>query len=312
MLILIAWGMSDATQAQPKSFTIASGPMGGDWYSIGGAMGEMAKKVFPGAVVTVTTGGAVANLAMVNAGKADIGLSMAKLYSEAIQGKGEYEGKPMPNLRAIAFLANIPMSFFLVRADNPIQSIEEVKNRKVRILTASKGSSPSLAAELMLKEYGITFDDIKKAGGNVSFVSYAEALSLIKDGHADAFIGPMVSAIMELTTTVKMRMLPIKESVLDKLKTDHNYVKIILPKNRYYFVEKDTPHMAEVVIIIVQKELSNEVVYNFTKELLENPDRIRKIHKTYSEFDPQTAWQNVGGPLHPGAEKIYKEKKYLK
>ncbi|MDI6754088.1 MAG: TAXI family TRAP transporter solute-binding subunit [Thermodesulfobacteriota bacterium] len=307
-----ALGTLDATQAQTKSFTITSGPMGGDWYSIGGAMGEIAKKIFPGAVVTVTTGGAVANLAMVNTGKADVGLSMAKLYGEALTGKGEYEGKRMPNLRAISFLANIPMSFFLVKADNPIQSIEEIKNKKIRILTAPKGSSPSLAAELMLKEYGITFDDIKKGGGYVSFVSYAEASNLIKDGHADAYIGPMVSAIMELTTTVKMKMLPIKESVLDKLKSDHNYVKVILPKDRYYFVGQETPHMAEVVIVIVQKELSNEVVYNFSKELLENPDRIRKIHKTYSEFDPQTAWQNLGGPLHPGAEKIYREKGYLK
>lgn len=160
-----ALGTLDATQAQTKSFTITSGPMGGDWYSIGGAMGEIAKKIFPGTVVTVTTGGAVANLAMVNTGKADVGLSMAKLYGEALTGKGEYEGKRMPNLRAISFLANIPMSFFLVKADNPIQSIEEIKNKKIRILTAPKGSSPSLAAELMLKGYGITFDDIKKGGG---------------------------------------------------------------------------------------------------------------------------------------------------
>jgi len=277
-------------------------------------MGEMAKKVFPGTVVTVTTGGALENIAKVNSAKADVGLTMAKLYSESLGGKGAYEGKPMDNLRAIAFLANIPMSFFLVKEGNPIQSIDEIKDKKIaiRILTSKKGSSPSLAAELMLKEYGITFDDIKTWGGSVSFVSYAEASNLIKDGHADAWIGPMVSAIVELTTTVKMKMLPIKESVLDTLKKEYSYVKIVLPKNKYYFVAKDTPHMAEAVIVVVQKALGNEAVYAFTKEVLENPDRIRNIHKTYSQFDPTTAWQNLGGPLHPGAEKYYKEKGYLK
>ena len=309
---LVASGAMNSAQAEIKSFTISSGPMGGDWYSIGGAMGEMAKKVFPGTVVTVTTGGAVENLAKVNSGKADIGLSMAKLYGESLTGTKEFEGKSMPNVRAVAFLANIPMSFFLVKDDNPIQSIEDIKNKKIRILTSKKGSSPSLAAELMLKEYGMTFDDIKKWGGSVSFVSYAEASNLIKDGHADAWIGPMVSAIMELTVTVKMKMLPIKESVLDKLKNDHNYVKITLPKDRYYFVGKDTPHTAEVVIVITRKDAPAEAIYQFTKEVLENSDRIRKIHKTYSEFDPRNAWQNVGGPLHPGAEKYYREKGYLK
>ena len=81
--------------AQAGSFTITSGPMGGDWYSIGGAMGEMAKATFPGAVVTVTTGGALANVAKVNAGKADVGLSMAKLYAEALAGKGKYKDKKL-------------------------------------------------------------------------------------------------------------------------------------------------------------------------------------------------------------------------
>jgi len=300
--------------AQVKSFTITAGPMGGDWYSIGGVMGEMAKSVFPGAIVTVTTGGSLSNIEKVNAGKADVGLTMASLYADALRAGGIYVGRPHENLRAIAFLANIPMSYFLVRASNPISSIEEIKEKKipVRILTSKRGSSPSLAAERMLKEYGITFEDIKKWGGRVSFVSYAEASNLIKDGHADAWIGPMVSAIVELTTVVKMKMLPIKPSVLDRLKEKYNYVKITLPKGKYYFVKEDTPHMAESVIVICQKKLPEEVIYKFTKVLLENPDRIRNIHKTYSVFDPPNAWRNVGGPLHPGAEKYYREKGYMK
>jgi uncharacterized protein len=306
---------SGSALAEVKSFTITSGPMGGDWYSIGGACGEMAKQAFPGAIVTVTTGGALANVAKVNAGKADLGLTMAKLYGEALTSTGTYKGKPkMENLRGIAFLAYIPMSYFLVKADNPITSIEEIKEKKmpIRILTSKKGSSPSLAAELMLAEYGITFDDIKKWGGSVSFVSYAEASNLIKDGHADAWVGPMVSAIVELTTTTKMKMLPIKPEYLNDLKNKHKYVKIMLPKGKYYFVTKDTPHMAEAVIMVTQKKLGDDEVYTFTKALMENADRIRSIHKTYSGFDPANAWKDIGGPLHPGAEKYYKEKGYMK
>ncbi|MFH2124979.1 MAG: TAXI family TRAP transporter solute-binding subunit [Pseudomonadota bacterium] len=301
-------------QAEVKSFTITAGPMGGDWYSIGGAMGEMAKQSFPGAIVTVTTGGALANVAKVNAGKADVGLSMAKLYAEALAGKGKYQGKKMENLRAVAFLAYIPMSYFLVKADNSLASIEEIKAKKmpIRILTSKKGSSPSLAAELMLAQYGITFDDIKKWGGSVSFVSYAEASNLIKDGHADAWVGPMVSAIVELTTTTKMKQLPVKPAFLDKLQKDFNYATVVLPKGKYYFITKDTPQMAEAVIVITQKKLGEAEVYKFTSELMKNAARIQGIHKTYSGFNPATAWQNVGGPLHPGAHQYYKEKGYLK
>lgn len=302
--------------AQGKlSLTVTSGPIGGDWYSMGGAIGEIIKETFPGAIVTVTTGGALENISKIHAQKADIGFSMAKLYYEALRGIGAYEGKgKQEEIRAAAFLANIPMSFFLVKEENPLRSIDEIKAKKVplRILTSRKGSSPALAAELMLEEHGFSFEDIKKWGGSVGYVSYAEASSLIKDGHADAYIGPMVSAIVELTTLTKMKMLPIREDVLDRLQQKHQYVKIRLPKQIHYFVKEETPHMAESVILIVRKGLDDDVVYRLVKAIAEQPDRIRRIHQTYKDFDPKTAWKDLGGPLHPGAERFYKEKGYLK
>jgi TRAP transporter TAXI family solute receptor len=304
-----------AAQAQVPAFSITSGPMGGDWYSLGGALGELAKEAMPGTVVTVTTGGAVENLPKINAGQSDLGLTMAKLYHEALTGTESFASRgKQENVQAMAFLANIPMSFFLVKEGNPLASIDEIKaqKKKVRILTSKKGSSPALAAELMLGKYGITFEDIKNWGGSVSFVSYAEAANLIKDGHADAWIGPMVSGIVELTTTEKMKMLPIAPAALDKLRDENHYIKMTIPKDKYYFVKADTPHMAEAVILIVRKDLPEDKVYALTKAVLSNPERVRAIHQTYAGFDPATAWQNVGGPLHPGAEKCYKEKGFMK
>ncbi|OIP92052.1 MAG: hypothetical protein CO013_06225 [Syntrophobacterales bacterium CG_4_8_14_3_um_filter_58_8] len=301
--------------AADKTLTISSGPMGGDWYSLGGALGVMAKEVLPGTVVTVTTGGAVENLPKINAGQADLGLTMAKLYHEALTGTESFANRgKQENVRALAFLANIPMSFFLVKEGNPLASIEELKaqKKKVRILTSKKGSSPALAAQLMLGKYGITFEDIKNWGGSVSYVSYAEAANLIKDGHADAWIGPMVSGIVELTTTVKMKMLPIAPAALDRLRDEDHYVRMTLTKNKYYFVKTNTPHMAEAVILIVRKDLPENTVYAMTKAVLAKPDRLRAIHQTYAGFDPATAWQEVGGPLHPGAQKCYKEMGFLK
>jgi len=315
LAVIVGLFVAGAAFGADKTLTVTSGPMGGDWYSLGGVLGELAKEAMPGTVVTTTTGGAVENLPKVNAGQADLGLTMAKLYHEAETGTVSFASRGrQENVRAVAFLANIPMSFFLVREDNPLSSIEELKAKKVklRVLTSKKGSSPALAAELMLGKYGITFDDIKAWGGSVSFVSYAEAANLIKDGHADAWVGPMVSGIMQLTATTKMKMLPIAPAALDRLRDEDHYVKVTLPKDKYYFVKADTPHMAEAVILIVRKDLPDDTAYALTKAVLEHPDRIRAVHQTYASFDPATAWQNVGGPLHPAAEKCYRDKHYLK
>ena len=299
--------------AELKSFTATGGPMGGDFYTLAGVVAEKAKTVLPGVTVSVSTGGAVENLPKMNMGKAEVGTTMAKLYGEALSSTGSYEGKPkMTNVKAMMYLTNIPMSFFLVREDSPIKSIAEIKEKKlkVRLLSSKKGSSPATAAENMLKHYGISFDDIRAWGGSVSFVSYSEASSLIQDGHADVFVGPMVSSINELVTTMKMKMLPIDPAVLEKLKAE-GYVTFVMPKDKYYFVKEDTPHMAEAIILAVRGDLPDDVIYNLTKAISEDPDAIRNVHQTYSIFDPKKAPVAVGGPLHPGAIKYYKEKGLL-
>jgi TRAP transporter TAXI family solute receptor len=107
-------------------------------------------------------------------------------------------------------------------------------------------------------------------------------------------------------------MLPINPAFLDKLRDEHQYVKTTLPKDKYYFVKADTPHMAEAVILVIRRDLPAEAVYALTKAILENPDRIRGIHQTYAGFDPALAWKDLGGPLHPGAEKYYKDRGLLK
>jgi len=302
------------TWAKGKFLTITSGPMGGGWYILGGTLSELIKNEIPDIKVTVTTGGSLANLTKVNQEKADIGLTMDRLFYEARKGIGAYKDqKPYEKIVGMAYLADIYMSLFLVREDSPISSIQEIKEKKIpiRLLTSPKASSPALATERMLNEYGITFDDIRSWGGKVNFVSYAEASSLIKDGHADAWCGPMVSSIVELTVSRRMKLLPIKESVLNALQEDFKYGKAVIPQNTWYFIKKDTPIMCEAVILVVRKEIPEGIVYKITKSICTHPDHIRGVSRTYRVFSPEKASRITGGPIHPGALRYYKEHGYL-
>lgn len=303
-----------AASAQLKTFTVTSGPLGGDFYSLGGVVAETAKGLLPGTTVTVNTGGAIENILKIEMGKADLGTSMVKLYLESLKAEESYAGrKPVKNVKVMMYVSPMPMSFFLVKADSTYTSIEDlVKNkRKIRILTSKKGSSPAAATENVLKAYGASFDDIRSWGGTVSFVSYAEASSLIQDGHADAYVGPVVSSINELITSVNMKMLPIKPEVLAQLKAQ-GYSTYMLAKDRYYFVPESIPHLAESVILPVRADLPDDFVYNLAKALCEKPSIIRNVHPTYQPFDPAKSADNIGHEhLHPGAAKYYKEQGWI-
>lgn len=315
MLLGIVIAVTPA-MAQMKFLTISSGPVGGSWYIFGGTLSDLIKNEFPAVKVTVTTGGSLSNPGKVSDGKADVGFTMDRLFYEARNGIGAFKGKkPHKNLMALAFLADIYMSVFLIKEDSPINSIQEIKEKKlpIRILTSPRASSPSVAAEKMLGAYGISIDDIRSWGGKVNFVSYAEASALIKDGHADAWCGPVTSpAIIELTIARKMKLLPIKESVLNALKDKYKYGKAVIPKGTWYFVKKDTPIMTESIIIFVRKDLPENMAYTITKSIATHPDRIRGVSRTYTHFTPQKMYQVSGGPLHPGALRYYRERGDIK
>lgn len=298
-----------------KFITIASGPVGGEWYILGGILGEIVKEIAPGSKVMVRTGGSLSNLSTVNMGKADIGITQDRLFYEARNGIGAFKGRKLfKNVEGLCYLADIYMGVFLVRADFPINSIDEIKEKKIaiRLVTAPKASSPSKATERVLEAYGIKPEDLKAWGGSISYVSYSEASSLIKDGHADAYCGPILPAIVELSTVRKLKLLPLKKSVIDYLVKKYKYGRAVIPKGAYYFVKQDTETITESPIIIVNKKLSEDFVYKLTKAICTQPDRIRRSGKTYRNFDPEKAPNIHGGPIHPGALRYYKECGWIK
>jgi TRAP-type uncharacterized transport system substrate-binding protein len=118
---------AEAAAPALKTFTVTSGPLGGDFYALGGVIGEAAKGVLPGTTVSVNTGGAVENVLKIEGGKADLGTGMVKLYLESLRGDGAYAGRePVKNVKVMMYVTPMPMSFFLVREDSPFKSIADI------------------------------------------------------------------------------------------------------------------------------------------------------------------------------------------
>jgi hypothetical protein len=67
-------------------------------------------------------------------------------------------------------------------------------------------------------------------------------------------------------------------------------------------------------VLITNKDLPEPIAYTVTKTIVENKDALVRGHAGLAEFDPPTAWQpeKVGIPLHPGAERAYREKGWMR
>jgi TRAP transporter TAXI family solute receptor len=299
--------------AELEKLVFAGGPAGGNWYGMAGSINALIKTKFPSLLVNAMPGGAVGNATLVDKGRAQLGFSVGHLYGAASEGNKPFK-YIHKNIRALAEVGISDMGVFLVTEKTPINSIRELKEKKypLRLTTSPKASSPALAAARILKEYGITYDDLKAWGGSVTFTTYTDSASLIADGHADSIISAAGPAIFELISRMAMKSFPIDEDIVEILVKKYGYAKNFVPKGRYPWVKEDSWTIGSPNIILVGAEIPEEVVYKITKVICENPKVIRNWGAHHAYFNPKTAWKNVGGPLHPGAERYYREAGYMK
>jgi TRAP transporter TAXI family solute receptor len=311
--IALLMGMTSQVQADTKRIVFSAGPAGGGWYGMAGAMGELIKKASPGTSVTVMPGGGVGNNTVVEKGKALLGFSSGPLVKAAIEGKAPYD-KEHPHLKTVLKMGVSDMAIFLVRENTPINTISDLKKKKfpLRLVTTRKTSTPALGAARLLGEYGVSFQDLKDWGGSVTFTNYADAATLISDGHADAIIAVSVPAIVEMVRRVKMKWLPPEEAVVESMMKKYGYAKNLVHKGKYVWAHKDAYTIGEPLVMIIRDNVSDDMAYLITKSICEKPETVRGFGKYYKAFGAKNAWQGLGGPLHPGAAKYYREAGYIK
>jgi len=317
LLVLNLAGYSSGATADPNkvvSLTIAGGPQGGGWFGLAGNLAKESEKVIPGLRMSVMPGGGVGNPSLLEKGDAQLGLTVSHLYNSAVRGDAPYPGMNAKNIRALAQVGTSDTCLFLVKKNLPINSIQEIKDKKypIKLTTTGKASTPALGTLRILKEYGITEADIKSWGGSITYTAYTDAAQLISDGHADGIIAPVVPAILELERMVPIKLLPMDEKMVDTLVKKYGYSKNKLVKGTNTWVLEDHWQIGEPNVLIVRADVPDDIVYGITKLICEHPDMIRTWGSTHARFNPETAWKDVGGILHPGAERYYREKGYMK
>lgn len=285
-----------------------TGPMGGSWYPLGGAIGELIQKSFPGSTVSVAPGGGMANVVAVEGGKADIGFGNSSSSVDAVEGRPPFKA-PTKNVMQLANLYPQYFQIFVLK-DSAIKSVADLKGKI--ICPGPKGHTGELVSELVLKLYGLSYKDMR----HVNHVSYADAGALMKDGHADAWLpGTTIPAAvgLELATTKGIRLIPIPDDKIKALqKMNAGYIKRIIPAGTYPGLNEDVQTIGYFTHLVISAKLSEPVVYKITKLLAENVDRLADVVKDMKGVTVKDLALDIGVPFHPGALKYYKEVSAIK
>ncbi|ALM76441.1 TAXI family TRAP transporter solute-binding subunit [Thermococcus barophilus] len=310
-------GTQTATQTQgknwPQTLRFLHGSPGGTWEQIGGAFAEiLSKELIP---TTTRTGGGVSNIININDGKGDLGLTGAILARPAMNGEPPFN-KKMTNVAAIANLYR-QWFYFVIDKDfadkHGIKSVDDIFKKKIpiRLAVLKPGTLSEFTVRALLKTgYGVTYDDIKKWGGEVVYASYTDGANQLINGRIDAFaftLSNPSTVIMKIEARKQIYILPISDEVRKKMAEQYGTVTFVFKPGTYKCIKEDTPTIGTYTQLIVRKDLPEDLVYQITKIFFENKDELAKSIKALGELTPEEAAKNTVFPLHPGAKKYYEE-----
>ncbi|MCX8118891.1 MAG: TAXI family TRAP transporter solute-binding subunit [Desulfobacterota bacterium] len=295
-----------SAHAQRKYVSIASGWVVGVYFPLAGAISRIAHEKLPDIKITVESSGAsVANAKLIASGDADLAILQNDIAYYAFQGAKPMFDKPVPNIRGVAALYPEHCQIH-ARKDAKIASVRDLKGKRVAV--GPLGSGTEQNAIQILEAYGLKFEDLAK----VERLSAAESADYLKDGRVDAAfytVGVGASAIVDTAIAVETVIVPIDGPQADALiKKYPFYSKDKVPAGIYKGVDKDVPTVAVLAILAAKAELAEDTVYRITKAMFENLKTIETAHAKGKEVKLEKALIGMPIPLHPGAEKFYKEK----
>jgi len=299
--------------AKPIRITLAGYSVGGSSAVVGEAIGEAIKRTAPGSAFTYEPGQSGANEVTVATGKTELGLSHVFTTKAAMEGK-EFYKKTYPNLRAIAYLHDT-YETMVFRKDAGITSIEQIKEKKFPLMAGvnTKNSVMEAMARYALEAYGISYNDIDKWGGKINFLASNPTIDLMRNKRAHAFIGgvtPPHTPYNELAINVDLIWLPMSDEAIQYVakKMGGGRKVAILKEWHPKFMSKDLPAVGVPNILITSTEIPEEEIYLVTKALVNHLDYIHKVSGQLAPMTKATMVKEIGGiPLHPGAEKFYRE-----
>jgi len=302
---------------QPVQLKLASFKIGSGWYVMAGVMADIFKRSLPpgSTVDALPNSGGIGNPSLLGLKKADLGFAFPITANWAWNGVYRYE-KEIRNIRSIAGGLDSYWVLSAVKADMGINSWADMKSSKkdLRICTQSKGSLSEFAAKQVLEAYGISYDDLKGWGGDILMKGFKEMVPALKEGAIDGFLmmaTPFHPTWTEAAISRPLKFLPLEDAELEKLKSKYGYTSSVVPAGMFKGLEKDVVTIGFPTCLLVREDISSEVVYTLLKAIVENKEKIQSAYKSFETFDPKTAWkpEKLGGvPLHPGAEKYYKER----
>ncbi len=305
---VLAVALFAAPVAAQTRLTYFTGPTGGSWIPIGGALKVMWEKAIPGLSIENRPGAGLVNLKAIEEGKAEIGMGNLITTVDALQGKGTGITQPYTNVCHMASLYP-QIAQFVARADLGIKSVADLKDKSVG--TLPRGNTTNEVGEWIMDAAGVGF----KGASKMSFASISDMANMFKDGQIVAsFIVTTEGSgsIKDMANSRPITMIDLGDDIIAALqKKNAGFLPYTMSKTTYPGMQSDNKTVQFPAHLIVSCKLPDDLAYNMAKAMTEGLPDLANVNAVFKGQTAKDFGAKVDVKWHPGALKYFKEKGVL-
>lgn len=298
-----------AAAAEETFLTIGTAGVTGIYYAVGGGICRLVNKSRKDHGIRCSvesTGGSVYNLKTIREGELEMGTVQSDWQYHAYHGSSVFEeAGPDEKLRSV-FSLHPDTVIIAARTDTGIQKLDDLKGRTVNL--GNPGSGTRATADVLVGALGWSPSDF----GLVTELKSAEQSAALCDGNIDAFLmvaGNPVANVLEAATTCDIRLIPVVGEAVDGLVASQPYLgHVAIPGGLYRGVDEAVPSYGLSATFVTSADVDEEVVYQMVKAVFTNFDTFKGMHPSFAGLKKEAmVRQGLTAPLHPGAERYYRE-----
>jgi TRAP transporter TAXI family solute receptor len=304
-------GNSGSQAATGKKHDLIMGTAGtsGTYYIVGVAMGQaVSDKSKLDNIVVQSSLGSMENINLTNSNQMQLGMSNADGVFFAYNGTGPYAKNGKQDILGVMSLYK-SAGQMVATAKSGIKTYADLKGKKV--VLGPPSTTITEMSKAILRAYGIDPEkDITPY-----YLTFDEGLTKVVDGEVDAAFmvaGTPTAAVMNATATTPMALVDADPAILAKIAQEQPYYEpYTIPAGTYKGIDYNVNTLKIMTQIFTNSKTSEDEIYEFVKSALENVDSYKDAHAVVKEITKESA-AKMSIPLHPGAEKYFKEIGVLK
>lgn len=293
-------GEDDGEGVTPDFINMLTGGTSGTYYPLGGAIATIITDETGMETTAVSSNASADNVIALSEEEAEIAFVQTDVVANAVDGVNAFEDEPVDNVLALGSL--YPETIQIVTTDKSgIESVKDLEGKTVSV--GAPGSGTYINAEQILEVYDMTMDDI-----DAENLDFGESTGGIQDGNIDAAFltaGTPTGAVEELTATEEVSIVPVEEEKAEALVEKYPYYATDTVSEGTYGLKEDVDTVAVLAMLAVTDDMSEDAVYDITKAIYENTDKIS--HQKAEQITLDSGLDGIGIDLHPGAEKYFDE-----